>query len=414
MKNTFLACLALACSATQTFAQNLDACDGTRYRTEVFASTKRTTVQFATAKSYTGGILNLMADVYEPVGDAATKRPVIVVEHGGSFIAGTRGDMAATCDRLAKRGYVVATIDYRLYPVFVLGYPDSLKIMDAAFKGMADFKAAVRFFRKDAATDNKYHVDPNNIFIAGYSAGAVAALHYAYMDNADVLPAYLQGILTANGGYHGDSGDAANQSYPDDVKFVASMSGGLYRSNWVNPGQPQMCMIHGTADDIVPFVSGLAANIAYLQGSSLVDKAATAAGVNHYFEVVTGGDHVNMYTSATYAPNVTSFFDHASAMMEEIICGPAATGEVLGSQKLAWSLAPNPNNGAFQVQLPEGMNEATVLVFNNLGQKIWQQEKVAAGEMLRLPNVRAGIFTVQILDGQRPGVVFPLRQVVVE
>ena len=56
-------------------------------------------------------------------------------------------------------------------------------------------KASVRFFTKDAATTNTYKINPNKIFIGGYSAGAITALHYGYVNNESELTTSLTHLL---------------------------------------------------------------------------------------------------------------------------------------------------------------------------------------------------------------------------
>jgi dienelactone hydrolase len=63
-------------------------------------------------------------DVYEPSGDTASVRPLVLVLHTGSFLpavmngqpTGGRKDSAVVemCTRFAKKGYVAAAVSYRL------------------------------------------------------------------------------------------------------------------------------------------------------------------------------------------------------------------------------------------------------------------------------------------------------------
>ena len=55
-------------------------------------------------------------DVYEPAGDHARNRPAMVWIHGGGFRGGTRhqGNVVGLARAFAQRGYVAASIDYRL------------------------------------------------------------------------------------------------------------------------------------------------------------------------------------------------------------------------------------------------------------------------------------------------------------
>ena len=54
-------------------------------------------------------------DLCRPVG-AAGARPGVALIHGGGWRSGGRGQFAAECALLASRGFVAATIDYRLAP----------------------------------------------------------------------------------------------------------------------------------------------------------------------------------------------------------------------------------------------------------------------------------------------------------
>ncbi|HST87699.1 MAG TPA: alpha/beta hydrolase, partial [Ktedonobacterales bacterium] len=54
-------------------------------------------------------------DLCRPVG-AAGARPGVLLIHGGGWRSGGRGQFAAECALLASRGFVAATIDYRLAP----------------------------------------------------------------------------------------------------------------------------------------------------------------------------------------------------------------------------------------------------------------------------------------------------------
>ena len=265
-KTTIPTLLFFAVCITHLSAQN-PGCDGVRYKENVFTSVKKTTVQFATAINQANSPVMLMMDIYEPEGDNISRRPVVVLAHGGSFISGNKTDMKSWCELLAKKGYVAASIDYRLFPFFILGLPDSVEIFGTAVRAVGDMKCAVRFFREDAATVSQFRADPDNIFIGGYSAGAVTALHAAYLDSNDVVPAFIQDIIDQNGGFDGNTGSAANQTYSSYSKAVVNMSGGIYRSSWVDAGGVPLTSIHGNADGTVPYLSGLAANIAYLEGS---------------------------------------------------------------------------------------------------------------------------------------------------
>ena len=61
---------------------------------------------------------NLHFDLYQPKSDTTNNRPLVIVVHGGAFVSGSKDDqtqpIVGYCDSLAARGYVVASIDYRI------------------------------------------------------------------------------------------------------------------------------------------------------------------------------------------------------------------------------------------------------------------------------------------------------------
>lgn len=95
---------------------------------------------------------SLKLDLYQPVGAASP--PLIVWVHGGAWRAGSKDNMPL--DELVKRGFAIASIDYRLSPV-------------AKFPAQVhDCKAAIRFLRAKA---KQYGYDASKTGIVGSSAG---------------------------------------------------------------------------------------------------------------------------------------------------------------------------------------------------------------------------------------------------
>ncbi|MHC4994792.1 MAG: alpha/beta fold hydrolase [Planctomycetota bacterium] len=107
------------------------------------------------------GDRTLEMDIYRPKG-AWGKLPAVVAIHGGGWSKGTRANYKHVAQALAARGYVAATISYRLSG-------------EAPFPAqIEDCKAAVRFLRTNA---DRYGIDPENIGAIGSSAGGhLAAL----------------------------------------------------------------------------------------------------------------------------------------------------------------------------------------------------------------------------------------------
>eukprot|EP00929_Paragymnodinium_shiwhaense_P120557 TRINITY_DN92507_c0_g1_i1.p1 TRINITY_DN92507_c0_g1~~TRINITY_DN92507_c0_g1_i1.p1 ORF type:complete len:357 (-),score=33.44 TRINITY_DN92507_c0_g1_i1:182-1174(-) len=112
-----------------------------------------------------------LMDIYAPLGDTRSRRPAVVIIHGGGFTQGSRDGwwQRMYARLLATHGFVAASIDYTLKP------PDA-KLSQQYMRMVVDEGAsAVQFLRDNAL---KYRVDPSRIAAAGDSAGAdiVAAM----------------------------------------------------------------------------------------------------------------------------------------------------------------------------------------------------------------------------------------------
>ncbi|HWB62587.1 MAG TPA: hypothetical protein VG603_03680, partial [Chitinophagales bacterium] len=107
MKNWFSVILAL-CFCLRAWAEGPAL---VRYKDVVFTNWQVDSVAYTVVNGRP-----LLMDVYQPTGDTAVLRPLIIFAHGGSFMHGDRhvDRMHEICSLLAKRGYVAVSIDYRL------------------------------------------------------------------------------------------------------------------------------------------------------------------------------------------------------------------------------------------------------------------------------------------------------------
>lgn len=112
MKKIFLLNLILV--SHLLFAQ----CDG-RYQDEIFSDVSKTTIEYTDVYDWSSSDSGLDVDIYQAEGDTATNRPLIVFAHGGVYVAGNKDNpaMISLCEAFAKRGYVTASIQYRLHPL---------------------------------------------------------------------------------------------------------------------------------------------------------------------------------------------------------------------------------------------------------------------------------------------------------
>jgi acetyl esterase/lipase len=227
----------------------------------------------------TGGGGPLLLDIARP--EKATKAPCIVVIHGGGWRGGNFKVHVPHILEFAKRGYVSATVQYRLVPKGT--YPAQIE----------DVKCAVRHLRANA---DKYGIDKDRIGAIGFSAGAHLSMLLGTMDKADGLEgdggnpdqsSKVQAVVA----YFGPT-DLTQPDYPDNVKqMINDLVGGKVADKldvaksaspitYVDSGDAPTLIYQGTKDRLVPYTQAV-----------LMAEAMTKAGMPGRIELLLGADH---------------------------------------------------------------------------------------------------------------------------
>lgn len=409
----FTICIMMLVAVFQTaFGQGAEGCDQAgRYLLPVFSQVQQTNVVYGSNRTANGQNRVLSMDIFEPVGDAAAARPVIIWVHGGSFIFGSRTDMRVFAETYARLGYVTASIDYRLFPIS-LGIPDSTKALDAAIKAVGDLKAAVRHLRRDAETDNRFRIDPDRILIGGLSAGAITAVHAAYLSEDDDIPAHVQAIVDANGGIHGSTGDSINRSYSSEVLGVISMSGAIYDERWISASDPPLVSFHAKDDDVVPYYDDFARigglNIIRLKGSGIMYERAEDIGLSNYHLGPDAGGHNELYTSPAYEAERLEFTAGATAFVRELICDQTVS---LSTRELREpAIFPVPADEGVRVDLGAEFTGQSVLQLYDLAGRL-QTTVQAEGAAAYIPrgDIPAGMYILRVDTGTGAEQFAPVR-----
>ena len=290
-----LTLVALAMGTPLLLAQS--DCDGERYR---YTSTYDN-VSVSEGHVYGSNIdalgidTELDFDFYEAVDNGETDRPLIIIAHGGFFLAGSNNglDVVPMCEDFARMGYAVASISYRLGIANLLDLENEL--IKAVWRAVHDGRAAVRYFRKSVEEDdNPWGIDPERIFMGGVSAGGFLALHHAYVDADGEIPSNIDQTAPGMGG--GLEGESGNPGYSSQVAGIFNVSGALKDASWMQAGDENLVSIHGTADGTVPYGTGSVNLIGFpvteVDGSATLHEEAEDIGLTHCFITIDGAGHV--------------------------------------------------------------------------------------------------------------------------
>lgn len=284
----------------------------------------------------------LVADLYMPAGDAETKRPLILYWHSGNFlpfpqnqgISGTRTDstVVTMCERFAKMGYVVASCDNRLgwNPTASTQNERVNTLINAAYRGVQDSRAAIRFFKLQADAMN---IDTNKIVLFGQGTGGYISLNTGTLDSygkilnttmpADkfkddtgipyVFEAFngnidgtTYGVLTVPG--HPLNGDTLcipnNVGPTSKFQLMVNLAGAIGDISWLDANSPAVMSFHSPTDPFAPYTSGVLVvpgvnlPVVEVQGSYMIQQKAKDLGLNSSFEDIEFIDPISVAIGA--------------------------------------------------------------------------------------------------------------------
>jgi len=257
-------------------------------------------------------LIPLQMDVYTPTGDNQTNRPLVIYLHTGSFLppivngstTGSRKDSATAemCREFARRGYVAASVSYRL------GWnPQGSQevrtgtILNAVYRSMQDAKTAIRFFRKEAAINgNPYGIDTTKVIIVGQGTGGYAGLAAAYLDktaelnllkfidpttNASYVNQAIVGDLDGFGGAVGVVNNPNWAGYSSDFNMVINVGGAIGDTSWMEVGDVPTIAFQSVTDPFAPYnngvvlVPGTTFQVLDVSGSGAFTKTALRLGL---------------------------------------------------------------------------------------------------------------------------------------
>jgi para-nitrobenzyl esterase len=402
MKSRFFTTLVLSLFATLTQAQ----CDGTgRYYQRVFSEfTVTSNILYGNNLDYTGAADELTLDIYQPVDDNLASRPLVIMCHGGSFISGSKNgpDVVPFCQDMAKMGYVVASIKYRLG----FGFANlESSATQAVMRATQDLKAAIRYFRKTIEVDgNPYMISGDQFFAAGVSAGGFMTLHHAYLDEVNEIPSFLDmSGVGLDGGLEGNSG---NPGYSSSVNAIINICGALGDSAWIHPGDEPACHFHGPNDQTVPYGSTtlnlFGFPVTQVDGSSSLHQRMNQSGIENCFEIYEDQDHVPHLGSPAYYDTTLSVM---TQFLAKQICdynfnceyNPIITN-LAELELLSFEIFPNPAKDFIQIKTP--LQSFDFTIYNALGKACFSSKDNKKQTSISTEMLAPGVYFIEIQSKQ--------------
>ena len=206
---------------------------------------------------------DLFLDIYNPAKGSRTaingvEKPTIVFLFGGGFIRGTRddADYLPWFKAMTEDGYRIVSIDYRLglKGEDKVGVAQVNALDKAIHMGVEDLYSATVYLNDNA---EQLGINPANLVIAGSSAGAIIVMQAEY----EIC-----------------NGTSWTKVLPEGFRYagVMSFSGAILsregKVDFRKHSPAPTLMLHGTADELVPYKQIAVFNLGFFGGGKLVER----------------------------------------------------------------------------------------------------------------------------------------------
>jgi dienelactone hydrolase len=417
MKRITIAFLLLATLLASTSAQNY--CISNRFsNTALFTDAqiqKDSNLVFGVAKNVNNNMDSLRMDIYYPNASVETlsKRPLIVFAFGGGFLGGNRFEMAGFCKEFAKRGYVAATIDYRLgwgclnlNTAVLCLCTDYIGMYNATYRAAQDFNAALRYL---SFKSGQYTIDTNYVFVSGGSAGSITAMNAAFASQAE-FDAKLSWVHNTFGHL-----DSSGNNYPKNYKIrgVLDFCGAVYDTAWMNDNKDiAVVSFHDSVDCVVPTYkdyiincTGNCQNLFTMMGSALVYTKAIRNGTCAELNI----NPIFAHCGSDYGYVVR----HGACFLKRIMCttciparykdqNTAANCDSLGfgngidsKMREGFEVYPNPANNMIQMEFNASISR-DIILYDSKGMEVWSQRSDTNRISIPVSGLSSGIYLISV------------------
>ena len=394
------------------------------FTTPLFDVQVENDIWYGNAVLFNGSTDSLRLNLYKPSGDGQTERPLVILIHGGGFVDGNRSELNDVCNTLASMGWAAATISYRLgfYGTGLVEPPyiyDPNEFRRAVHRAMQDAKGAIRTLKGRQAQDS---TSTANVLLLGFSAGAITALHAAYLDTPDERPAATQAIGDVQhfltfyprpdlGGIEGsiatDNGEDAS------VLGVVNIFGALMDTTYIgSSNDPALYSYHQTLDPVVgcgvqrPYWGiglGVPDNYPWIHGSCSINNRISSLGFapgRYAFNLHNGNEH------AVHDP--AGVLLESLSWMRSLFC--STTTSVADRPAVpSVTIFPNPTIGVVRIGTMEP-SLVSVELLDATGRSLASPVTALGAVELDLSTFGAGLYLLRITSGERVSVRTLIRE----
>ncbi len=351
------------------------------------------------ATAWHGGKDTLKMDIYYPTGDTSTRKPILLIIHGGGFVGGNRKEVKNTAMAFAARGYVCYSISYRLGFVrpLALDYPytfDQAEVIRAAYRAQQDAMSATRYINGRHQADS---TNPELLYACGFSAGAILALSVTYLDSTQV-PSACKSIGNAqnfNGtfarpdlGSPTGSGNLSNKNLR--IQGIVNFFGALFDTSLIKKGSAHIFQYHQISDPVVPcgynrpyhgVGLGIPDNYPYVYGSCEIEKRLKNLGSD------APDNQTILYNGAAHTVHdMAALEDSMSRKLNYWICQYRSAG-LMQLNASTLRVYPNPSAGSITI---EGDGER-IRIYDAKGAEVLHS---AFNHTMSIPDLPCGSYQV--------------------
>ena len=381
-------------------------------------------VIYGSAATLTGEMQDLLMNVHYPGSsyDPLSKRPLIVLMHGGMFLNGSLTNLDSVCLEFSKRGFVAATIEYRKGWDFVpncqsVTVSTVISANRAVYRAIQDLHASLRYLVNNA---DYYGIDTAWIFSGGVSAGAFATVDLAFINSQEFIERWPYCIDPQFGpplGYINTSGNTLTNTFT--LKGLFHNWGSLIDIDYIRPYNAiPLIGFAGELDKISPIDSGFfegCNNYEIIFGTRAIYEQLNGLGVCTEINVKLNEGH-GVYNS-TYEQGLYRI-GKACCFFKSLFCEscissyhtdsiPANCSLLTHSRKSntlpELKIEPNPGDGRMTLICGSAIG-SSIKVYTIEGKLVHEEQLKAPAQEIDLTEQNGGLY-ILVVNSERARVI---------